>query len=206
MAPADSAVQEKLGGLAGSAEFLDTGDGEAQALRRASESEADYLLKINDPSVGSKELEQALSLAGSKELVIGRGMHNGFSGFMMRLVYTYSFRIFLKCGVPSFLLIRRDRLDEYMENSPADIACPDAVLIASACYAHAAVGTVECAGDGGCAAQTASRVFGRVFHSLKTFKQLDLRLRERYGEYKPEDGQKEEMGAFDKLLGIAHRG
>lgn len=205
IAPDEIGAQGMLGRLPGTVEAVHADGTGMDALHRAAQGDADYILKVLDPAVSTGELEQALEMAGENDLVIGRGRHNGLSGFSMRLVYTYSFRIFFKCGVPSFLLIRRENLAEYLENSPPDFACPEAVLIASACYAHASVGTVECAGAGGCAAGTAGRVFGHVFHSLKTFRQLDLRLRSRYGAYKPAQADRRGMGPVDKLLSLAHR-
>ncbi len=199
-----AAVCENWTGTDAPIAAFDLADGEYAALRRAGDSGADYILKVNESSAAAEELERALALAGEHSLVLGCGRHNGFSGFMMRLVYTYSFRVFFKCGAPSFLLIERGKLCEYLENCPPDFACPDAAIIASAYYDGAAVGTVACA-SGPCAGAAAKRVFGHVFHSLKTFKQLDLALRDRYGAYKQAQRDKEKMGVLDKVLALAHR-
>lgn len=203
---ADPAAEcEKLKDFDGSVSAVGLDGGEYAALRAACDGGADYILKVNDSAVAAEELHRALSLARDHALVIGRGRHNGFPGFMMRLVYTYSFRVFLKCGVPAFLLIERQKLAEYLDNCDADFACPDAAVIASACYDGAAAAAVDCPSAGGCAGKTAGRVFGHVFHSLKTFKRLDLRLRARYGEYRQAQQDRDEMGAVDKLLALAHR-
>lgn len=200
-----AAEREKLAEPDGPAELFDLAEGEYAALRRACDSGADYILKVNDCSVTAAELERAAALAGEKDMVIGRGRHNGFSGFMMRLVYTYSFRVFMKCGVPSFVLIDCKKLREYLENCDPDFAYPDAAVIASAYYDGAKIGAVACAASSGHAGKTAGKVFGRVFHSLKTFKRLDLRLQKRYGEYRQAEPDKKEMGAVDKVLALAHR-
>lgn len=200
-----AAEREKLAGKDSSAVLFDLAEGEYAALRRACDSGADYILKVNDHSVTGEELEQALVLAEGNTLVVGRGQHNGFSGFMMRLVYTYSFQIFMKCGAPSFVLIDCRKLNEYLENCAPDFAYPDAAVIASAYYDGVKVGTVVCAASSGYVGKTAGKVFGRVFHSLKTFKQLDLSLQKRYGEYHQTEPDKKEMGAVDKVLALAHR-
>lgn len=200
-----AAACEKIKGFGGEIIPFGLENGEYEALRNACGNGADYVLKVNDAGVSAAELEQAAALAGEKELVIGRGQHNGFSGFMMRLVYTYSFRVFMKCGVPSFLLIDCKKLCEYLENCDPDFAYPDAAVIASAYYDGAKIGAVACAAASGYAGKTAGKVFGHVFHSLKTFKQLDLRLQKRYGEYKQAEQDKNEMGAVDKVLALAHR-
>lgn len=198
-----AAVREKID--APDISVFDLAEGEYAALRCACDSGADYVLKVNDAGVSAAQLEQAAVLAGEKDVVIGRGTHNGFSGFMMRLVYTYSFRVFMKCGAPSFLMIDRKKLGEYLENCAPDFCYPDAAVIASAYYDHAAIGTVDCTDAGGYVGAVAKRVFGHVFHSLKTFKQLDLRLQKRYGEYQQEETDKREMGVVDKVLALAHR-
>lgn len=200
-----AAERERLTGLNGPVELFDLADGEYAALRSACDSGADYILKVNDRSVPAEALERALTMAEGNTLVFGRGQHNGFAGFMMRLVYTYSFRIFMKCGAPSFLLIDSRKLREYLENCAPDFTYPDAAVIASAYYDHAPIGTVDCSDAGGYAGKVAGRVFGRVFHSLKTFKQLDLRLQKCYGEYRQAEPDKKEMGAGDKALALAHR-
>lgn len=201
-----AAAREKLRGFSGPVTEIDLADGEYQALRRAAESDADYVLKVNDVRAAAEgELMRAAALAGEKALVIGRGEKPGFSGFMMRLVYTYSFRIFMRCGAPLFLLIDRRRLAAYLEDCTPDFVCPDAAVIASAYYDHAPIGAVDCAAASRYAAETAGRVFGHVFHSLKTFKRLDLRLQKRYGMYKQEDAHRREMGAVDRVLALAHR-
>lgn len=199
-----AAIREKIKTFGGTVMDFDLEAGEYTALQNACESGADYVLKIND-NVGSAELEQALALAGDREIVIGRGQKNGFPGFMMRLVYTYSFRVFMKCGVPSFLLIDCKKLAGYLENCAPDFAYPDAAVVASAYYDGAKIGAVDCASSSGYAGRTAGKVFGRMFRSLKTFKQLDLRLQKRYGEYKQDEHDKSEMGAVDKVLALAHR-
>ncbi len=200
-----AAEREKLAGLDGPDDLFDLAEGEYAALRRACASDADYILKVNDCSVTAEDLGRALTLAEGRTLVLGRGRRNGFSGFMMRLVYTYSFRLFMKCGTPSFVLIERGKLAEYLENCGSDFVYPDAAVIASAYYEHASIGTVDCAATGKYAGRVAGRVFGHVFHSLKTFKQLDLRLQKRYGEYRQAEPDKKEMSVVDKVLALAHR-
>lgn len=202
-----------LGGARADAVWIQPCGDDRADYATALESGADYVLKLAEPAAAEPaDIQAAFDYAAraDRPFVIGSACHQGVGGkisaFLMRLVYTYSFTILLKCGAPVYLLLRGDMLRTLLEDVPQDFPSADAALVAAAHYAKADVEIVPCTNMAHRAAQTVcGRVFGHVFHSLKVFKRLDLSLRAKYGKYQMADKQRRQMHVLDKLLSLAHR-